>query len=95
MSDEVAFYRTRAGRTFYDSTLPELVQAIQRLTDAVAGDKLGGTVQELVDASTELAQTAERVLDVAIVPGSAATQEAFAQLRASTSAVRRVLAKLR
>lgn len=32
---EPAFYQTRAGRTFYEKTLPELVEQIRRLADAV------------------------------------------------------------
>lgn len=32
---EPAFYQTRAGRTFYERTLPELVEQIRRLADAV------------------------------------------------------------
>ena len=33
--NEPAFYQTRAGRTFYEKTLPELVEQIRRLADAV------------------------------------------------------------
>lgn len=33
--NEVPFYQTRAGRTFYEKTLPELVEQIRRLADAV------------------------------------------------------------
>ena len=32
---ETAFYQTRAGRTFYEKTLPDLVMQIRRLADAV------------------------------------------------------------
>jgi hypothetical protein len=32
---EPAFFQTRAGRTFYEKTLPELVKEIRRLADAV------------------------------------------------------------
>ena len=32
---EVPFYQTRAGRTIYEKTLPELVKEIRRLADAV------------------------------------------------------------
>jgi hypothetical protein len=34
MSD-VEFWQTRAGRIFYEKTLPELVKQIQRLAEAV------------------------------------------------------------
>jgi hypothetical protein len=31
----VNFYQTRAGRTYYEKTLPELVEQVRRLADAV------------------------------------------------------------
>jgi hypothetical protein len=34
MSD-VVFYRTRAGREYYEKTLPELVEQVKRLADAL------------------------------------------------------------
>ena len=34
MSD-VEFYQTRAGRTYYEKTLSELVEQVRRLADAV------------------------------------------------------------
>ena len=34
MSD-LDFYQTRAGRVFYDQTVPELVEQVRRLADAV------------------------------------------------------------
>ena len=34
MSD-VEFYKTRAGRTYYEKTLPELIEQIRRLADVV------------------------------------------------------------
>jgi hypothetical protein len=34
MSD-AEFYQTRAGRTYYEKTLPELVEQIKRLAEAV------------------------------------------------------------
>ena len=34
MSD-VEFYQTRAGRTYYEKTLPELVEQLRRLATAV------------------------------------------------------------
>ncbi len=36
--NELEFYQTRAGRTYYEKTLPELVEQLRRLADAV--DKL-------------------------------------------------------
>jgi hypothetical protein len=33
--NEVSFYQTRAGKTFYEKTLPELVQQVRRLAEAV------------------------------------------------------------
>ena len=32
---DLDFYQTRAGRQFYDHTLPELVAQVRRLADAV------------------------------------------------------------
>jgi hypothetical protein len=32
---ETEFYNTRAGRTYYDKTLPELVEQLRRLAEAV------------------------------------------------------------
>ena len=34
MSD-IEFYQTRAGRTYYEKTLPDLVEQLRRLADAV------------------------------------------------------------
>ena len=34
MSD-VEFYQTRAGRTYYEKTLPELVEQLRRLAEAM------------------------------------------------------------
>jgi len=34
--NEVPFYQTRAGRQFYESTLPELVRQITRVNDLLA-----------------------------------------------------------
>jgi len=34
MSD-TEFYNTRAGRTYYEKTLPELVEQLRRLAEAV------------------------------------------------------------
>jgi len=34
MSD-VEFYQTRAGRTYYEKTLPELIEQLRRLAEAV------------------------------------------------------------
>jgi len=33
---EVPFYQTRAGRRFYEATVPELVRQIARLNDLLA-----------------------------------------------------------
>ena len=32
---ETDFYNTRAGRTYYEKTLPELVEQLRRLAEAV------------------------------------------------------------
>lgn len=32
---DIEFHQTRAGRTYYEKTLPELVEQVRRLADAV------------------------------------------------------------
>ncbi len=92
MSDEVAFYRTRAGRQFYESTMPELVRAIERLADTVAAGKRSPAVQALVDIATELDEATERVLE--IVPGDPRTVHEVGLLREKVVALKRILARV-
>ena len=33
MNDDLHFYQTRAGRTYYEHTLPELVKQLTRLNE--------------------------------------------------------------
>jgi len=89
------FYETKAGRQFYDRTMPALVKAVERLADAVAAEKRDPAVAELIEYAGHLADSAERLLDTPIEPGSSATLDSFDLLRANAAAVRRVLAKIR
>ena len=89
------FHNTRMGRDFYDRTVPALVRAVERLADAVAAETRDPAVAELIEYAGHLADSAERLLDTPIEPGSPATLDAFDLLRANAAAVRRVLAKIR
>ncbi len=44
---EIPFYQTRAGRTFYESTMPALVAELARLNDLLAKLVEQGTKRHL------------------------------------------------
>ena len=92
--DYVPFYMTRPGQKFLDKTVPELIRAIERLSDRIPNQR-DSVVQELVDYAADLVEAADDVLDVEIVPGSTRTKESFAVLRTNAEAVRRMLVKIR
>ena len=89
------FYETKAGRLFYDRTMPALVKAVERLADTAAAEKRDPAVAELIEYAGHLADSAEKLLDTPIEPGSAQTLEAFDLLRANAAAVRRILTNIR
>jgi len=78
---ETPFYKTRMGQRFYEHTMPELVKQLERLNERLGKIARTASVDDLVEAATDLIAAVERVLDTEIVPGSPATRAAFAELR--------------
>ena len=88
------FHETKAGRQFYDRTMPALVNAVERLADAVATEKRESAVAELIEYVGYLAESADRVMEMPIEPSNSATREVFDLPRANAAAVRRILARI-
>ncbi len=97
------FYQTRMGRIFYEATMPELVKQLQCLNDRL-GAVMAPTVPvrtsdvsvvELLLATHGLANAAEQVLEVEIVPGSEDTLRVFRNLRAGMTTAREAARAIR
>ena len=73
------FYKTRMGE--------------KRLASNIADEKRDPAVAELIEYAGYLAQSAERLLNIPIEPGSTESRDAFDLLRDYAAAVRRILTK--
>jgi hypothetical protein len=55
------FFETKMGRQFYDSTMPRLVQAVERVADGLRDERAMDSIAELLDGQVWTPETLDHI----------------------------------